>query len=57
MLIGLLKTCDAQPHPPVAAVGPSWLERTDCQKRMYMQRVVCDVVQRIVFITSHYFVL
>ena len=50
--IGLLKTFDAQPHPRVA-VGPSWLERTPFQKYkyMYMQGVVCDVKQRIVFIT------
>jgi len=51
MLIGLLKTRDAPPHPRVAAAGPSWLERTHFQKYMYMQGAVCDVKQRIVFIT------
>ena len=54
MLIGQLKTCDAQPHLRVAAVGRLRLERTDCQKYMYMQGVVCDVKQRVVFITFHF---
>ena len=51
MLICLLKTRYAPPHPRVAAVGRSWLERTHFQKYMYMQGAVCDVKQRIVFIT------
>ena len=54
MLIGLLKSCDAPPHPRVAAIGPSWLERIHFQKYMYMQGVVCDVKQRIVFITFYF---
>jgi hypothetical protein len=46
MLIGRLKTCDdAPPHSRVAAVGPSWLERTHFQKCVYMQGAVCDVKQ------------
>jgi len=27
----------------------------NCQKRMYMQGVVCDVQQRIMFVTFHFF--
>jgi hypothetical protein len=43
MLNSQLKRCDATPHHPVAAFGPTWLERNGCQKRTYMQGVVCDV--------------
>jgi hypothetical protein len=38
------KTCDTVSHPRVAYIETPWLETTRFQKRMYMQDVLCNVI-------------
>jgi hypothetical protein len=45
--ISPIKNARHVPHPRVASVEPPWLETTHFQKCMYMQDVLCNVIERI----------